>query len=205
VQEEESSVSERTAPAPAVAARLREAVDALPPGLRDHVYRVVHEARRLARLHGIDGDRLELAALGHDLARAMSPGKLLQSAKTLGLDPDEVQRREPILLHGPLSAAIMASRFGVDDAEVLAAARHHNTAAPGMGPLETTLFLADKIEVEKVREDPDLGEVRRLAERDPDEAMLRYLDLHLMWAAERGWPLHVDTVAARNELLLRRR
>ena len=75
-------------------------------------------------------------------------------------------------------------------AEVLAAARRHNTAAPGMAPLEKALFLADKIEVEKVREDPDLGEVRRLAERDLDGAMLRYLDLHLTWAAERGWPVH---------------
>lgn len=192
-------------PVPDVTARLREAVGALPPGLRDHVYRVVHEARRLAHLHGIDGDRLELAALGHDLARTMSPEELLGAAEALGLDPDEVQRREPILLHGPLSAAIMASRFGIADAEVLAATRHHTTAAPGMGPLEKALFLADKIEVEEVRQDPDLAEVRRLAERDLDEAILKYLDLHLRWAAERGWPLHPNSVAARNDLLLRRR
>jgi predicted HD superfamily hydrolase involved in NAD metabolism len=198
-------VPERAAPDPDVAARLREAVDSLPPGLRDHVYRVLHEARRLVRLYGIDEDRLELATLGHDLARAMSDGDLLAEAERFSLNPDEVERAQPVLLHGPVSAAIMASRFGIDDVEVLAAVRHHSTGAAGMGLLEKALFVADKIEVEKVREDADLGEVRRLAERDLDEAMLKYLDLHLLSAAQNGWSLHSDSVAARNELLLRRR
>jgi len=34
-------------------------------------------------------------------------------------------------------------------------------------------------------------------ERDP-------MDIHTATAAKRGWPLHPDTVAARNELLLAR-
>lgn len=184
---------------------LREAVDALPLGLRRHVYRVVQEARRLAVHYGVDQGRIELAALGHDLARAMSPQELLETAQAFGLSPNEAERSEPILLHGPVSAAIMASRCGVDDAEVLAAARHHTTARPGMALIEKLLFLADKIEPGKVRGRPALAEVRRLARRDPDQAILRYLDLNLARAAKKGWPLHPDSVAARNELLLRRR
>lgn len=195
----------RSGPAPDVAGKLRQAVDALPPGLRDHVHCVVREARRLAALYGVDQGRIELAALGHDLARAMSPEELLEAARAFGLDPDEVERTEPVLLHGPVSARIMASHYGVDYAEVLAAARHHTTARPGMSLLEKLLFLADKIEQGKVREHPALAEVRRLARHDPDEAILRYLDLNLARAAEKGWPLHPDSVAARNELLLRRR
>jgi predicted HD superfamily hydrolase involved in NAD metabolism len=205
VQEQEVAVAERTVPVPDVAARLREAVDALPRGLREHVYRVVREARRLAALYGVDQGRIELAALGHDLARAMSSQELLDAAEAFGLDPSEVERSEPILLHGPVSARLMACHYGIDDPEVLAAARYHTTARPGMGLLEKMLFLADKIDQGKVRERPALAEVRRLARRDPDEAILKYLDLNLARAVEKGWPLHPDSLAARDELLLRRR
>jgi HD superfamily phosphohydrolase YqeK len=47
-----------------------------------------------------------------------------------------------------------------------------------------------------------LARVRQLAEHDLDDAILEYLDQHLVEASRRGWPLHPNTVAARNELLL---
>ena len=55
-----------------VASRLRAAVDALPPKLRDHVLRVEVEAMNLARVHGQDPERASIAALGHDLVRHKS-------------------------------------------------------------------------------------------------------------------------------------
>lgn len=186
-------------------AALERAVGELPAGLRDHVLRVVEEARRLAPLHGVDEERAVIAALGHDLARALGPAELLAQAEAAGLATSAVERAEPILLHGPLSAWLMAERFGVEDAEALAAARYHTTARAGMGRLERLIFVADKIEPEKVRANPALEEVRRLAERDLAAAMRRYLDVHVARALGRGWPLHPDTVAARNELVLARR
>ena len=44
--------------------------------------------------------------------------------------------------------------FAVDAAEVLAAARHHTTARPGMSPIERLVYVADKIEPEKARSVP---------------------------------------------------
>jgi predicted HD superfamily hydrolase involved in NAD metabolism len=184
-------------------ALLRE-VNRLPAGLRRHVEGVVAEARRLARLYGADEERAALAALGHDLARTMSLSRLLGAAAEYGLEPNEVERFEPSLLHGPVAARLLAARHGVEDAEVLAAAHHHTTGREGMSLLEKVVFVADKIEEGKVREQPELAVVRRAAERDLDEAILKYLDLHVVRAAERGWPLHPDAVAVRNELLLAR-
>jgi predicted HD superfamily hydrolase involved in NAD metabolism len=182
-------------------AALREAVAQLPQGLREHVERVAVEARRLAATHGIDQRRAELAALGHDLMRAHRPADLLREAEVAGLEPTEVERSEPILLHGPLGARLMAERYGIDDEEVLAAARHHTTARPGMSALERLIFVADKIEQDKVARDPALAEARRLADTSLDAAMLRILDRQLERAVEQCWPLHPDTVEARNELL----
>ena len=181
-----------------VRAELETAVAKLPAGLRDHVSRVVIEARRLAHQHGVDEGRAVIAALGHDLYRAHVEGKLLGEAEVAGLSVSYVERSQPILLHGPLGALDMASRFGITDEEVLAAARHHTTARAGMGALEKLLFVADKIEPEKARAVPAFVEARAVADQDLDGAMRLLLDHQITRALDRGWPLHPDTVAARN-------
>jgi len=183
---------------------LREHIEGLPSGLRRHIEAVVAEARRLARLHGVDEERAVLAAWTHDIVRATDPEELLRLAHELGLNPNEVEEAAPVLLHGPVAARLLASRYGVEDEEVLAVARWHSTGQAGMSTLEKVLFLADKVEPGKAAGRADLEEVRRLAETDLDGAVLRYLDLQLVEAVGQGWPLHPDTVAARNELLLTR-
>ena len=181
---------------------LKARVGELPRGLRRHIQAVVAEARRLARLHGVDEERAEFAAWAHDIARAMRPKELLRLAHELGLNPDEIEEAAPILLHGPLAARLLTSRHGVEDEEVLASVRWHSTGRAGMSALEKVLFVADKVEPGKSAGRPDLQEARRLAETDLGAAMLRLLDLQLQEAVQHGWPLHPDTVAARNELLL---
>jgi len=183
---------------------LRAHIEGLPGGLRRHIQAVAAEARRLARLHSVDEDRAVMAAWTHDIVRAMQPEELLRLARELGLNPNEVEEAAPILLHGPVAARLLASRYGVKDEEVLASARWHSTGRAGMSGVEKVLFLADKVEPGKVAGRPDLEEVRRLAETDLDGAVLRYLDLQLVEAVGQGWPLHPDAVAARNELILSR-
>jgi len=183
---------------------LREQIEGLPGGLRRHIEAVAAEARRLARLHGVDEERAALAAWSHDIVRATDPAEFLRLARELGLNPNEVEKAAPILLHGPVAARLLASRYGVDDEEVLASARWHSTGRASMSALEKVLFLADKVEPGKVAGRPDIEEVRRLAETDLDRAVLHYLDLQLVEAVRQGWPLHPDAVAARNELILSR-
>jgi predicted HD superfamily hydrolase involved in NAD metabolism len=176
------------------------AVDQLPGGLRDHVLRVVAEARRLARRHGIDEQRAALAALGHDLLRAKPPAELLSMAETAGIELSALERESPLLLHGPLAAHLLAERFGVEDPEVLAAARYHTTGRAGMSDLERLIFVADKIEPSKLRGRPELAETRRLAETSLREAMRHFMEAHVEHARARGWQLHPDTVAALDDL-----
>jgi predicted HD superfamily hydrolase involved in NAD metabolism len=183
---------------------LRQHIEGLPGGLRRHIEAVAAEARRLARLHSVDEERAALAAWTHDIARATDPEELLRLARELGLNPNEVEEAAPILLHGPVAARLLASRYGVEDEEVLAVARWHSTGRAGMSALEKVLFLADKVEPGKAAGRPELEEVRRLAETDLDGAVLRYLDLQVVEAVRQGWPLHPDAVAARNELILSR-
>jgi predicted HD superfamily hydrolase involved in NAD metabolism len=183
---------------------VREAVARLPRGLADHVQRVAAEADRLAAgFEELDRAQVELAAWGHDIARALSPQELLTRARGFGLEVSPVEEEAPILLHGPVGAEILRQEYGIDNPQVLAAARFHSTGRAGMSLLEKVIFVADKIEPGKVRAKPALARVRELADRDLNAAILEYLDQLLETAHQEGWPLHPHAIAARNERLAR--
>jgi predicted HD superfamily hydrolase involved in NAD metabolism len=185
---------------------VREAVFRLPRDLAEHVERAVAEAERLAAgFTGLDRERVELAAWGHDIARALSPQELLASARRFGLEVSPVEEEAPILLHGPVGSEILRRDYGIEDAEVLAAARFHSTGRAGMSLLEKVIFVADKVEPSKVQAKPALARVRALADHDLDAAILEYLDQMLETARRQGWPVHPDALAARKELLRARR
>lgn len=185
--------------------RLRQAVSELPEGLRDHVLRVEAESRWLAERHGVDVDRVRLAALGHDLVRHLRGPELLRLASRYGLTPDPIETAVPILVHGPVAARILTRDYALDDEEVVAGIDCHTTARAGMTPLEQVLFVADKVEPDKLAHDDALAEVREMAWRDLDAGVLRYLDHYLTRAVRFGMELHPRTLEARNQLLRRDR
>lgn len=175
----------------------------LPPGLIAHIDRVVVLAGTFATRHDLSLASVQLAARGHDLLRAVPPSELLVRARAHGLEIDPVELREPVLLHGPLAAIELADRFAVQDADVLHAIRWHTTGHPDYSAEAWAMFVADKVEPEKVQRRPALARVRALADQDLETAALAYLDLTLIAAVEEGWQLHPMSNAARNALLAR--
>ncbi len=156
---------------------IRERLRALPAGLRGHIERVVVEARRLAAVHRMDAEQAERAAWLHDLLRATPGDELLALTERYGYQANEVQRRLPMLLHGPLAAELLRREYGERDPDVLDAVRWHTSGDPAMDGLPLLLFVADKVEPEKLRLHPGQDEVRELANRDLRAAALRYLEL----------------------------
>ncbi len=183
--------------------RLRLEARSLPAALRAHTGRVVAEARRLARHYELDAARVEAAAWGHDLFRGHTGDALLKVAGALGIEPDPAAHARPILLHGPVAAATAEEHWGIEDTEVLEAIRWHTTACPGMSLFAVAVFLADKIEPEKVRADAELAAIRELAPRDPQAAVLAYLDRQMEQHLRARQVIHPTSVEARNALLLR--
>jgi predicted HD superfamily hydrolase involved in NAD metabolism len=184
---------------------LRAGLTKVPPGLAEHVLRVADEATRLADVHGVDRDSARIAALAHDILRAHAPDRLLAIAEEQGFAMDPADRMEPVLMHGPLAVPILQEQYKLMDADVLGAVALHTTAGPGMSRLQKLLFVADKIDPHKMNGRAPALRVADLAETDLDAALLAYLDYQVTTALERGWPLHPNTIAARNELLRERR
>lgn len=100
----------------------------------------------LAQAHGVDRRKARIAGLLHDLARLYSGPRLLEECARRGIPIDDFERRNPIVLHAPLGAALARERFGVDDREILSAIEKHTLADPEMSPLDCILYLADALE-----------------------------------------------------------
>ena len=64
------------------------------------------------------------------------------------------------------------------------------------------MFLADKLDPNKVRRYPYLNEIQRLSEESLDKAMLEFLDQGLLYFVREGQLIHPESVELRNELMI---
>ena len=177
-------------------------VDSLPLGLRAHVFCVVEIARSLARRHCLDEERAALGALAHDVARAMPGKELLRQAARLGLPVGAVDQQVPVLLHGPVGAELLWREDGLDDGSIYNAVRWHTTAHPLMDDLGKVVFLADKLDPQKIASYPYLDVIRTLAFEDLDRAMLEFLTRETVARMSRGELVHPLTIEARNHFIM---
>ncbi len=183
-------------------AAVQRRVDRLPAGLQAHIHRVVEIARELAVCHGINQEQAALAALAHDVARAMTDGELLRRAAGMGLPIGVVDRRVPILLHGPVGAEILQQEAGLTDISIYKAVYWHTTANPDLDELGKVVFIADKLDPAKIDSYPYLPQIRQMALQDLDRAILHFLTRQAMDRLNRGELVHPVMVETRNALLV---
>ncbi|GAF26292.1 bis(5'-nucleosyl)-tetraphosphatase (symmetrical) YqeK [Neomoorella thermoacetica] len=165
-----------------------------------HSLGVAGTAARLASKNKVDPEQARLAGLLHDYARDLPPGELLTLAAGAGLITCELERRLPILLHGPVGALLIKQDLGIKDRAVLQAVARHTVGAVAMTALDKIIYLADIIEPE--RRFPGVEELRRLAAADLNAALLKAFETSILYLVGKGQPLHPVTIEARNYLLL---
>ncbi len=168
-----------------------------PEGLVRHIERVLVEALDLAGRYDIDPDRVELAVWGHDLFRSFPPEEQVRLALEAGLTLEAADRADPVLLHGPIAAVTLRERFAVRDDEALAAVRDHTLGSSEMPMIAKVILLADKFEKRKRDRTPLMKEIRLLARRDLDLALLCWADWKWVQEREHGWASHPQHWRAR--------
>ncbi len=161
-----------------------------------HTVNVAEEARRLALIWGVDPEKAYLAGLIHDIAKELS---MEETQKLMEESDENLSAFDSVALHGFLAAYIAKTRLGVTDSEVLDAARYHTTGRVGMNMLEKIVYVADF--TEPGRHYPQSAEVRKISERDIDEAVLREADYVIKFIIDSGRVLHTTTVEMRNSFL----
>lgn len=181
---------------------VEERLHRLPKGLRDHIKRARVVGRALALHHGVDEDLVDLGIACHDLARALNPDALLEQASHYDLKTNSVERHEPLLLHGAVAAAWLEHEDGITDSCVLSAVRWHTTGKRGMDAIEKAVFLADKLDPQKVARYPYLEKVKKLAKENLDNAILYFIDQNIAYFIRESRAIHPASIDLRNELML---
>ncbi len=166
-----------------------------------HTVNVAEEAKRLAAVWGADLDGAYLAGVIHDIAKEIPKSQVFDTLAEYGYTPDETEKQNPELLHGKLAAYIAKEKFGIDDEDILSAVAYHTTGRPEMSLLEKIIYVADFTEPGRVY--PEANEIRELADKNIDKAVLCQADMVIKFIIDRGRPLHIDTVNTRNYFLLK--
>lgn len=84
-------------------------------------------ALQLAAKFKVLPEMVSPAALLHDLCREYKPELLLKLAANFGIVIDDIEKAKPLLLHGPVAAAMVQSDLGIGDDDIPEAIRYHIT------------------------------------------------------------------------------
>ena len=171
----------------------------LSPRRFQHSLGVSHTAARLAKHYGGDEKKAQLAGLLHDYARELPTNSLLKKCETFGIVISTADKKDPVILHAPLGAELVARELAIDDKEVYQAIALHTTGGVPMSLLDKIIYLADCIEPH--RHYPGVDELREAAKVDLDFALLAAFDHSLLYLIDQKSWIHPNTIAARNELL----
>lgn len=149
----------------AIRARLRD-------GRVTHCVFVAEYFSSFAPTVGLNHDEAVAAGLLHDYCRDLTGDELLAEARRLSLPLSEAQLERPVLLHGPVAAALCGEQFGLSEA-VREAIAWHTTGRPGLGPMGQGLIVADF--AEPGRKYPEAATAREILRRDGFRAALLYV------------------------------
>lgn len=170
----------------------------LPLSRWEHTLRVKETAEKLAVREGVDLEKTQIAAILHDYCKFWPDDKMIYWIQNYQL-PQDLLNYHKELWHSFVGAEVAKRLFGIEDDEILNAIRYHTTGREQMSKLEKIIWLADYME--PGRQFPGVDEVRALADRSLDQAILKALDNTITFLIERGQKIYPLTIYARNDIL----
>lgn len=173
----------------------------LTPKRYNHSLCVADEAVRLAKKYGGDCDKAYLAGLLHDITKNASEQEHLHIFSKFGIMLNGVEKNAEKLWHAISGAAFVKYEMGITDEDIVIAIRYHTTAREGMTHLEKILYLADFTSSDRDYDDIDI--MRQKVEVSIEAALDYALSYTINDLVARGKPLHLDTVRAYNENVLK--
>ena len=170
-----------------------EVVALLNPNRVAHVLGCRDCAMELARLYGENEVDAARAGLLHDITKAIDGPLQLTLCAEYGIVLDTFSRAYPKTLHA-LTGSLVAERIFGENENVVSAICHHTTGRADMTLLEKIIYIADYVEAN--RNFPGVEEMRALAYRDLDGAVLMGLESAVAHVKRQGQGLAPATLEA---------
>lgn len=170
-----------------------------------HSVNVARAAFALAERWEADPQRAYLAGLLHDCCKELPFSEQEELMRQGPFAVSEIEWLCKPVWHGAAAASYMHTELGIEDMEVLSAARWHTVAHAGMTRLEEIVYMADLISADRTYH--DVERFRKMAQNDLEKAMLCALEYAIGSVMKKETPLPVTTVEAYNfylEKMMRR-
>lgn len=169
---------------PADIKKIRKKMEkALDPKRFEHTLGVTYTAAALAMCYQVDINKAQTAGLLHDCAKCISDEKKLAICEKHNVQVNEIEQRNPFLLHAKAGSFIAMKKFNIHDRDIINAILNHTTGRPEMSTLEKIIYIADYIEPGR-KQAPNLTEIRKLAFHDLDLALVKILSDTLEYLKE---------------------
>lgn len=112
----------------------------------EHTIFVVKQALKLADYYKLDTEKVEKAALLHDIAKEFNEQELLQNVEQSDiLFHTDFLNAKPIW-HAFAGGEFVRKHLGVQDEEIINAIKYHTTGRQNMSDIEKVIFLSDLTE-----------------------------------------------------------
>ncbi|MBE6883770.1 MAG: HD domain-containing protein [Ruminococcaceae bacterium] len=165
-----------------------------------HTVEVAKRGVMLAHLYGGNSCKAYRAGLLHDFCKDMPKNEMLALIRQY--IPDFEKRQctwyvSPSLWHSKAASVYLRYELKETDEEIINAVEYHTSARAGMSLTEQIVYLADLTSDD--RNYPDIAEMRRLSEKNIDEAMLYALKYIIGELTSKTAVLTAETVEAYNE------
>ena len=167
-----------------------------------HCLNVSRKAGELAKEYGGDIKKAKLAGLLHDITKERTPQEQFEMADKFGILVTNFEKAAIKLMHSKTGRAYVENILKIDDADLLNSISYHTTGRAGMSKLEKIIFLADFISDE--RDFEGVEETRKQAAQGLEEGVLSGLKYVIKEIADSEKAIHPDTIAAYNELTLKK-
>lgn len=164
-----------------------------------HTLGVAETAVELAIRYGADVEKAELAAIFHDYAKFRSKQEMKQIIIDQNMNQNLLDFQSE-LWHAPVGAYLVEQEAGITDREILNAIAYHTSGRIGMTLLEKVVYLADYIE--PGRSFSGVDEVRELAEKSLDKALLKTVKNTIKFLMKKKQAIYPDTFHMYNDLIL---
>lgn len=165
-----------------------------------HVLGCRDMALQLAEKWGADPEKVQRAALLHDITKALDGPAQLTLCKSFSILLDDFSREHPKTLHA-FTGSLVAERIFGECPEVVRAIAAHTTGRPGMDTLDKIIYIADNMEM--TRTYPGVEKVRSLAFENLDEAVKLGLSNTIENLKIRKEGIHPDGLATLSWLMER--
>jgi len=177
-------------------------VQLLPAPLKKHIQRTRRLGLEISAKYDVDSELVDISIFGHDIARNLDDIALIVEAKKLRINIDEIEKKAPILLHGPIAATWISNNFlNQIDERIIEAIYFHTTGRANMSDVSKVTFLADKLDPEKIKRRPSLQEVKSHIDISLDQAILKFIELQINFSNMNNWDIPKMLLEFRDSLI----